>query len=160
MESGSEVGRRVSQKDGVPRMVARGALVVLAVFLLWAGFTSEMHTQIQQGRTFILPWGGWLKWHGLYLLAGVSLGLAMILPRRVRYRPGRALLLGAIPILWLIHLTLILGPNSAVNFTLQHLGIVARWPSSPSLSQFESSPSMDLVAGVWLGLSIAAGFGE
>ena len=158
MDSGSEVGRRVSQKDGVPRMVARGALVVLAVFLLWAGFTSEMHAQIHTAATFTLPWGGWLKWHGLYLLAGVSLGLAMILPRRVRYRPGRALLLGAIPILWLMHLTLVLGPSSAVNFTLQHLRTVARWPSSGSLSEFEWS--MDVVVGVWLGLSIAAGFGE
>lgn len=139
-------------------MLIRGALVVLAVFLLWAGFTSEKHSEIQRGATFILPWGGWLKWHGLYVLAGVSLGLAMVLPRRVRYKPGRALLLGAIPILWLIHLTLVLGPSSAVNFTLQHLRPVARWPSSGSLSEFEWS--MDVVVGVWLGLSIAAGFGD
>ena len=156
MDSSAQVGRGVSQKDGIPRMVARGALVVLAGFLLWAGFTSQMHTLTQRAATFTVPWGGWLKWHGLYLLAGLSFGLAMVLPRRVRYRPSRALLLGAIPILWLVHLTLTLGP--AVEFTQQHLGFVARWPSSSGLYAFETS--MGLVVGVWLGLSLAAGFGE
>lgn len=102
--------------------------------------------------------GGWLKWHGLYLLAGLSFGLAMVLPRRVRYRPGRALLLGAIPILLLAHLTVVLGPSSVVKFTQQHLGFVARWPSSNDLLLFEST--MGTVVAVWLGLSIAAGFGE
>jgi hypothetical protein len=149
-----QVGRHESQKDGIPRLVSRGVLVVLAVFLLWAGFIVHKHAAVQARATSTLPlWGSWLKWHGLYVIAGLSFGLAAALPRGVRYRLGRALLLGALPIVWLVHVGLV-GPG--VHFTVQHLGFVARWPSSADLAEFEWT--MDAVAAAWLGLSIAAGF--
>ncbi len=153
MESGDQAGRPQIQKERVLTMAIRGVLVILAVWLLWLGFIVNLHSTIQLAATFEFSWRSWLGWNGLYVLGGMAFGLAAILPRRVRFSMRRALVLGAIPLLWLAHLTLLM---PASHFTQQHLHFLFTWPASGRMFDFEAT--LGAVAAVWLGLAIAAGF--
>ena len=146
----------MSQSKGIARMVLRAGLVVLATFLLWTGYQIQGRAYIQRSVTYELGWASWLKWNGVSVLAGLAIGLAMLLPRSVRYRPSRVILLAALPIVWLADSALLFGPNSAVKFGQQHLRFLLRWPAS--IDKFGFEPVMAIVAAVWLGLAIAAGF--
>jgi hypothetical protein len=152
VDSGGQADRPPIRRDGIPLTVARVLLVLLAVVLLWQGFIISWHALVNSSVTFTFSWRSWLAGNGLYVASGLSLGLAALLPRRLRYRPGRALLLGAIPLVWLAHFTLIL---PASQFTQRHLHFLIGWPASDRLLNFEST--LYGVATIWLGLAIAAG---
>jgi hypothetical protein len=150
---GGQAGRPQIQKERVLTLAIRCVLVILAVWLLWLGFIVNLHATIQLSSTYRFSWRSWLGGNGLYVLGGFSFGLAAMLPRRVRYSLRRALVLGAIPLLWLAHVTLLL---PASHFTQQHLHFLMRWPASGQIFEFEVA--LNVVGAVWLGLAIAAGF--
>jgi hypothetical protein len=148
-----QAGRPQIQKERVLTLAIRCVLVILAVWLLWLGFIVSLHSNIQLASTFRFSWRSWVGWNGLYVLGGLSFGLAAMLPRRVRYSLRRALILAAIPIVWLTHVTLLM---PGLHFTQQHLHFLVRWPTSGQIFDFEWT--LYGVAAVWLGLAIAAGF--
>ncbi len=132
------------------RTVARAVLVVLAFVLLWAGNRALNHMALRASVTYVVPWGGWLWWIALLVLAGVAFGLAAMLPERLHFRPTRAVLLGIVPLLMLVHQAMVIGPSSAVQFTLRHLHFLNR------VFFFDTSSHYAIT--VMLGVAIAAGF--
>jgi hypothetical protein len=141
------------KNEGGLKLAIRCVLVILAVWLLWLGFIVNLHATLQLSVTYIFNWRSWLGGNGLYVLGGFSFGLAAILPRRIRFSLRRALVLGAIPLLWLAHLTLLM---PASHFTQQHLHFLFTWPAPEQMLNFEAT--LGVVAAAWLGLAIAAGF--
>jgi hypothetical protein len=135
--------------------MARVLVMVLALFLLWAGHHALVNMNMQRARTFVAPWGGWLWSLGLVVLSGAAFGLAAMLPEHARYRPTRALLLGAIPVLMLAYMTLDLGPPAA--FVHQHLRFLVSGFGRGQLFFFEEGDGFSAVP-ILLGVAVAAGF--
>jgi hypothetical protein len=135
------------------RLIARAALALLAVVLVWAGERAAWHMEVKKAATFKTPWGSWLWWIALLVLAGVSFGLAAMSPDHFRYRPVRALALGFVPLLMLAYYTIVLGP--AALYAAGHLRFLARHDF------FFIGPEAFAVAfalAVLLGIAIASGF--
>jgi hypothetical protein len=134
--------------------IARAVLMILGLVLLWAGHHAVNNMNQQRARTFVAPWGGWLWSLALLVLAGAVFGLAAMLPAHAGYRPMRALLLGAIPLVMLLYMTIDLGP--AAGFVHQHLRFLV---SGFGRGQFffEEGDGLSAVP-VLLGVAIAAGF--
>jgi hypothetical protein len=77
------------------RTPVRIALLAVTFFFIRAGFRAFDRMQHVRASTYTTTWGSWLWWMVLLTLAGLAFGFAAMLPRRLRYRPGRALLLGS-----------------------------------------------------------------
>jgi hypothetical protein len=137
------------------RTVIRLLLVIAAFVLLWAGDRQFAELIVTRSSTYTTTWAGWLGWIGFLALSGVAFGLAGWLPSGFGYRPGRALLLGVVPLLMLIHATLVQGPRSVVTFSLHHLGFLYR-----HIYFFDGLRGMGVpfALALMLGVAIAAGF--
>jgi hypothetical protein len=78
--------------------------------------------QLEQARTFRFSVGQWTLWLALVALAGLVAGVAVLLPIRPAFRPGTMLTLGGLPLLLLIHASMVksngrlLGPLNKIFF--------------------------------------------
>jgi hypothetical protein len=99
-----------------------------------------------------VSWGQWLTFVGLSVLAGIAFGVGAISPRRLRYRPIRTVILGLVPLLALVELTLSSGPTTVIVFTQAHFKYLG------DLYLHDVTSLYYFVAPVLLGVSIAAGF--
>jgi len=140
---------RTAHKTPARTMVS-GVLGLGAFALLIVG--NHAATRMLETAKIGTSWGDWLMMEGMFMLAGAVFGFAAIMPRHIRYRFSRALILGTLPLLALIEMMLVAGPTSANNFTKAHLGYLYNHPIT-QLYYF----------GLWvlpvlLGVAIAAGF--
>lgn len=131
------------------RTVVRIVFLAVAFVLLWAGSRQFDRMNLSRSFTFVSTYGAWFSWIGLIALCGFAFGLACWLPRRIRYRWGQALLLGLIPALMTIHVSVFEGPTSLVRFVAAHFN---------SLMNYYFFDRQPLVPVVLLGVAIAAGF--
>jgi hypothetical protein len=131
----------------------RGLRVVLLATSMAALFgwdRANQYVDVHLSRSFVTPWGGWLWLVGMLIVSGAAFGLAAMLPRRRSYRPGRAFVLGLVPLLLVAHVTLALGPGR--DYTIEHLPFLDHF-----LFGFEVEGGR-LIAPVLLGLALVAGF--
>lgn len=131
--------------------LARGALLLAGLLLLWAAEHAFTAFGVHQRTTFEWSVTRWLSWVVLAVAAGVAVGFAAWLPARRRYRWKRVLALAAVPALMMVHMVLKFGilPTS---FT-EHQSIVTAdyWYLDP-----DAGPQFALAA--LLGVIIASGF--
>jgi hypothetical protein len=131
------------------RTAVRLVFLIAAFALLWAGSRQFTRMTLTRSVTYTSSYGAWLAWVGLIALCGFAFGLACWLPRRVRFRWGIAVLLGLIPFLMTVHVSMFEGPNSLVRFVAAHFH---------SLMNFYFFDRQPFVPVVLLGVAIAAGF--
>lgn len=140
------------------RTPVRVALLAVAFFFISAGFRAFDHMQVDRARTYTTTWGSWLWWMALLTFAGLAFGLAAMLPSRLRFRPGRALLLGVVPLLILIYLSMQAGPGDFVSWANQHLRFITNNTWLNTWLALQDIVQTGFICSVLLGVAIAAGF--
>jgi hypothetical protein len=137
----------VSRRKPNLRWVLRLILVVGAMALLWLAQHRLDTWQVRYSSEFKPHVELSLEWVGLAVLSGLAFGLAAWLPSgRLSYRWGRVLLLGVLPLLAQVHVTLFLQFRQDLPSFFGHYV----W--------FYMNLGPQFALAVMLGVAIAAGF--
>lgn len=134
-----------TRREQLIRLLLRVALAVGSLVLTQIAASAQQRWEAVAQQRFDYGVVGWIPWLSLFALSGALFGLAIWLPRRLRYRVQPSVLLCVLPLL------LISYPIAWINgVTLPFLDEAARF-----LDQLEVKLLAFLV-----GLSIASGFME
>ena len=132
--------------------LARAALFVAAVALLWRAEERLQAWRVATGAELRFKTGKWFEWILPAGLAGAAFGLSLWWPRRPgRYRWGRALGLGLPSALLLLHYWValaVIGPRE-----VPLLGLLSR-----PTPLWEPGPQFALAA--FVGIAVASGFSD
>ncbi len=128
------------------REVVSLLLVLVSFILFWAYSHALDHYSMTAVRDLKYGWSGWIWWVLLVVCAGIAFGLAAVLPTHWHYHPIRALILGTLPLLAIVHEAMVFGPLISLHV----------WSFLNHVYFFDIVPAAE----VFLGVAIAAGFGS